>query len=181
MATTAPPDVLGVPAANFRLPTTEGRTLTLDDVAGKKGTVIVCICNHCPYVKAVIDRLVAGRRNRPPSRPMRRRWPGGWWSVAGGVVLAAASASLASSDTIAVIVGATDWRAHSVLLDDWFHSDPIKAVLGFDAVVGGLASPYTPGSAYVLLHHVFGEVNAKEGTWGHAIGELSDLVRAYII
>ena len=40
------------------------------------------------------------------------------------------------------------------MLDDWFESDPIKAVLGFDAVVGNLASPYTPGSAYVLLHHV---------------------------
>jgi peroxiredoxin len=62
MATTAPLDVLGAPAANFRLPTTEGSTLTLDDVAGEKGTVIVFICNHCPYVKAVIGRLVADAR-----------------------------------------------------------------------------------------------------------------------
>ncbi len=52
------------------------------------------------------------------------------------------------------------------MLDDWFESDPIKAVLGFDAVVGNLASPYTPGSAYVLLHHVFGEVNGKRGVVG---------------
>ncbi len=56
------------------------------------------------------------------------------------------------------------------MLDTWFESDPIKAVLGFDAVVGNLASPYTPGSAYVLLHHVFGEANGKQGVWGHAIG-----------
>jgi peroxiredoxin len=62
MATTAAPDVLGAPAVNFRLPATDGRTLTLDDVAGKKGTVIVFMCNHCPYVKAVIDRLVADAR-----------------------------------------------------------------------------------------------------------------------
>jgi AhpC/TSA family len=62
MATTAPPNVLGVPAINFRLPTTDGSTLTFDDIAGKKGTVIVFICNHCPYVKAVIDRLVADAR-----------------------------------------------------------------------------------------------------------------------
>ena len=47
------------------------------------------------------------------------------------------------------------------MLDAWFESDPIKAVLGFDAVVGNLASPYGAGSAYVLLHHVFGEVNGK--------------------
>ena len=55
-------------------------------------------------------------------------------------------------------------------LDGWFESDPIKAVFGFDGVVGNYASPYTPGSAYVLLHHVFGEVNGKKGVWGHAIG-----------
>ncbi len=64
------------------------------------------------------------------------------------------------------------------MLDDWFESDPIKAVLGFDAVVGNLASPYTPGSAYVLLHHVFGEVNGKQGAWGHAIGGMGAITQA---
>ena len=56
------------------------------------------------------------------------------------------------------------------MLDRWFESAPIKAAFGFDAVVGNFASPYTPGSAYVLLHHVFGEVNGKRGQWGHALG-----------
>jgi phytoene dehydrogenase-like protein len=55
-------------------------------------------------------------------------------------------------------------------LDAWFASDPVKALFAFDAIVGNFASPYTPGSAYVLLHHAFGEVNGKPGTWGHAIG-----------
>ena len=64
------------------------------------------------------------------------------------------------------------------LLDGWFESDPIKAVLGFDAVVGNLASPYTPGSAYVLLHHVFGEVNGQPGVWGHAIGGMGAITQA---
>ena len=54
------------------------------------------------------------------------------------------------------------------VLDRWFESAPIKAAFGFDAVVGNFASPYTPGSAYVLLHHVFGEVNGQRGQWGHA-------------
>jgi peroxiredoxin len=49
----------GAPAPDFRLPATDGRTYTLADVAGAKGTVIVFMCNHCPYVKAVIDRLVS--------------------------------------------------------------------------------------------------------------------------
>ncbi|HXY57658.1 MAG TPA: thioredoxin family protein [Methylocystis sp.] len=53
---------LGVPAIDFKLPGTDGRTYTFDDVAGEKGTVIAFICNHCPYVIAVIDRLAADAR-----------------------------------------------------------------------------------------------------------------------
>jgi peroxiredoxin len=54
--------VFGVPAPDFRLPATDGKTYALADVAGPKGTVIVFICNHCPYVKAVIGRLAADAR-----------------------------------------------------------------------------------------------------------------------
>lgn len=63
-------------------------------------------------------------------------------------------------------------------LDRWFESAPIRAVLGFDGVVGNYASPYTPGSAYVLLHHVFGEVNGVKGAWGHAIGGMGAITQA---
>lgn len=64
------------------------------------------------------------------------------------------------------------------LLDAWFDSQPLKAALAFDAVVGTMASPYTPGTAYVLLHHVFGEVNGKRGAWGHAIGGMGAITQA---
>ena len=64
------------------------------------------------------------------------------------------------------------------LLDDWFESDAVKAAFGFDAVVGNFASPYTPGSAYVLMHHAFGEVNGKRGTWGHARGGMGAITQA---
>jgi phytoene dehydrogenase-like protein len=64
------------------------------------------------------------------------------------------------------------------VLDGWFESAPIKAAFGFDAIVGNFASPYTPGSAYVLLHHVFGEVNGKRGIWGHAIGGMGAITQA---
>ena len=67
---------------------------------------------------------------------------------------------------------AGDW------LDGWFESEPIKAVLGFDGVVGNYASPYAAGSAYVLLHHVFGEVNGNKGAWGHAIGGMGAITQA---
>src|SRR6202047_2359642 len=63
-------------------------------------------------------------------------------------------------------------------LDSWFESAPIKAAFGFDRVVGNYAAPYTPGSAYVLLHHSFGEVNGKKGVWGHAIGGMGAITQA---
>ncbi len=69
-------------------------------------------------------------------------------------------------------------RSAGELLDYWFESDPIKAVFGFDAQVGHFASPYSPGSAYVLLHHAFGEVNGKRGTWGHALGGMGAISEA---
>jgi phytoene dehydrogenase-like protein len=63
-------------------------------------------------------------------------------------------------------------------LDAWFESAPIKAAYGFDGIVGNYASPYSAGSAYVLLHHVFGEVNGKKGAWGHAIGGMGAITQA---
>ncbi len=63
-------------------------------------------------------------------------------------------------------------------LDGWFESDPIKAAFGFDGIVGNYASPYAAGSAYVLLHHVFGEVNGKKSAWGHAIGGMGAITQA---
>jgi len=59
MAAVPPPPDLGLAAPDFSLPATDGTTLSLADVAGLKGTVIVFICNHCPYVVAIADRLAA--------------------------------------------------------------------------------------------------------------------------
>ncbi len=64
------------------------------------------------------------------------------------------------------------------LLDAWFDAAPLKACFGFDAIVGNFASPYAPGTAYVLLHHVFGEVNGVRGAWGHAIGGMGAITQA---
>jgi phytoene dehydrogenase-like protein len=69
-------------------------------------------------------------------------------------------------------------RSAGDLLDGWFEDEGLKAAYGFDAVVGNYASPYTPGSAYVLLHHCFGEVNGKPGIWGHAIGGMGAITQA---
>lgn len=66
------------------------------------------------------------------------------------------------------------------LLEYWFESEPVQALFGFDAVVGNYASPYAPGSAYVLLHHVFGEANGQRGQWGHAIGGMGAITQAML-
>jgi peroxiredoxin len=62
MAVTPAPAELGIPAPDFRLPGADGKTYKLADVAGPMGTVVVFMCNHCPYVKAVIDRMAADAR-----------------------------------------------------------------------------------------------------------------------
>ena len=68
-------------------------------------------------------------------------------------------------------------KSATSFLGSWFESEAVKAAFGFDAVVGNYASPDTPGSAYVLLHHVFGEVNGKKGAWGHVIGGMGTITQ----
>jgi phytoene dehydrogenase-like protein len=69
-------------------------------------------------------------------------------------------------------------RSAGDMLDDTFESDLVKALFGFDAIVGNYASPYAAGSAYVMLHHAFGEVNGRQGVWGHAIGGMGAITQA---
>lgn len=69
-------------------------------------------------------------------------------------------------------------RSAASFLDQWFESDLVKAAFAFDGVVGTFASPHTPGTAYVLLHHCFGEVNGKAGVWGHAVGGMGAITQA---
>jgi len=105
---------------------------------------------------------------------------GGWFSAIPEMLKAAGQASPfaklsmpARRDLLALFAqSAADY------LDGWFESAPIKAAYGFDGVVGNYASPFTPGSGYVLLHHVLGEVNGKKGSWGHAIGGMGAITQA---
>jgi phytoene dehydrogenase-like protein len=69
-------------------------------------------------------------------------------------------------------------RSAGEMLDESFENDLVKALFGFDAIVGNYASPYAAGSAYVMLHHAFGEVNGKKGVWGHAIGGMGAIAQA---
>ena len=62
MAAQAPVCAFGWNAPGFTLRATDGRTYSLSDLKGENGTLIMFICNHCPYVKAVIDRIVRDAR-----------------------------------------------------------------------------------------------------------------------
>lgn len=63
-------------------------------------------------------------------------------------------------------------------LSRWFENTTVQAAFGFDGIVGAYAAPSTPGTAYVLLHHCFGEVNGKPGVWGHAVGGMGAITQA---
>lgn len=69
-------------------------------------------------------------------------------------------------------------KSAASFLDGWFENTHVKAAFAFDGIVGAYASPYQPGTAYVLLHHCFGEVNGKPGVWGHALGGMGAITQA---
>jgi len=62
MATIAPPGELGSSAPGFHLPATDARAYALADIRGVNGTLVAFICNHCPYVQAIRERLVRDAR-----------------------------------------------------------------------------------------------------------------------
>jgi len=64
------------------------------------------------------------------------------------------------------------------VLDRWFESDPVKGLFGFEGIIGNYAGAYTPGTAYVLLHHVFGDVDGRTGAWAYARGGMGAISQA---
>ena len=64
------------------------------------------------------------------------------------------------------------------ILDRWFESEQLKGTLATDAIIGAMAAPSTPGTAYVLFHHVMGETNGKRGVWAYVRGGMGGLTQA---
>ncbi|MFT7805847.1 pyridine nucleotide-disulfide oxidoreductase domain-containing protein 2 isoform X1 [Arapaima gigas] len=64
------------------------------------------------------------------------------------------------------------------VLNRWFESEPLKATLATDAVIGAMVSPRSPGSGYVLLHHVMGELEKEKGAWGYVEGGMGGVSNA---
>ncbi|HEX5665001.1 MAG TPA: NAD(P)/FAD-dependent oxidoreductase [Xanthomonadaceae bacterium] len=165
------------PYANF-LPLPDGRAFRLggEHTQAEVAKWSQRDAQRLPEYNAMLDRVVVVLREL-----MQRTPP----NVSDRFVLADWMASLSAAKQLKHLDmrGRRDLldlftKSAGELLDSWFESEPLKAVLGWDSVVGNFASPYTPGSAYVLLHHVFGEVNGKAGVWGHAIGGMGAITAA---
>jgi phytoene dehydrogenase-like protein len=69
-------------------------------------------------------------------------------------------------------------KSVSDFLDLYFENEYVKGAFAFDGIVGNYADTNTPGSAYVLMHHAFGEVNGEKGVWGHAMGGMGAITQA---
>ena len=79
----------------------------------------------------------------------------------------------AGGETLEILTGAA-----RTILDRWFESEELKATLATDAIIGAMASPSMPGTAYVLFHHVMGETDGKRGVWGYVRGGMGGLTQA---
>jgi phytoene dehydrogenase-like protein len=77
------------------------------------------------------------------------------------------------SEALEILTGAA-----RPILDRWFESEQLKATIATDAIIGAFAAPSTPGTAYVLFHHVMGETNGKKGVWSYTKGGMGGLTQA---
>jgi len=165
------------PVSNF-LPLPDGRHLVVGGGLARTQAQVAKFSKRdaeaLPHYYAALDRVADVLRDLALKTPPNA---GGGFSdfvaLAGQGRRIAGLELAAQRDLLALFT-----KSAREFLDGWFESDPVKAVFGFDAVVGNFASPDTPGSAYVLLHHVFGEVNGNKGAWGHAIGGMGAITQA---
>ncbi len=165
------------PYSNF-LPLPDARAFRL---GGEHGLAEVAKfsardAERLPQYYAMLDRIVAVLRALLPLTPpnLGDRLALADWLASWRVAKQLRGLDLRGRRDLLDLFG----KSAGELLDSWFESEALKAALGWDSVVGNFASPYTPGSAYVLLHHVFGEVNGKSGSWGHAIGGMGAITQA---
>ncbi|MFQ3595810.1 MAG: NAD(P)/FAD-dependent oxidoreductase [Sphingomonadaceae bacterium] len=162
------------PEANF-LPLEDGRyllagTATAAEFAKFSARDAQALPDYEAGLQRVADvvRTLAGRI--PPSGR------GGPADLLGLVEAAAAARGLSLADRRQMLTLFTGSAAE--FLSHWFESEPVQALFGFDSIVGTWASPFHPGTAYVLLHHVLGEVHGVRGAWGHAIGGMGAITQA---
>ena len=79
----------------------------------------------------------------------------------------------ATGEAVEILTGAA-----RPILDRWFESEELKGTLATDAIIGAMASPSMPGTAYVLFHHVMGETDGTRGVWAYIRGGMGGITQA---
>ena len=161
---------------NF-LPSGKGRYL----LTGRDGATRADIARHVPADGAAYDRYNADLDVvvRLVKKWILRAPPGAGAGLRGWPALAALGKDMVGLTTAETrIVHEFATKSAGDILDRYFEGEMAKALFAFDGIVGNFASPYTPGTAYVLLHHLFGEAAGVAGAWGHAIGGMGAITLA---
>src|SRR5215468_7824334 len=165
------------PAANF-WPVDEHRCLLMPyDLAGRQKAIAAfsaADAERLPAYDAALARAAGLLRELALRRP--RNVGGGFVELIGSMGLGRRVYNLSLADKRLLLDLFT--KSAADFLAQWFESEVVKGALAFDSIVGAYASPLTPGTAYVLLHHCFGEVNGKTGVWGHALGGMGAVSQA---
>jgi len=165
------------PAANF-WPVDEHRYLLMPhDLAGRQMAIAAfsaADAERLPAYDAALARAAGLLRELALRRP--RNVGGGFVELIGSMGLGRRVYNLSLADKRLLLDLFT--KSAADFLAQWFESEVVKGALAFDSIVGAYASPLTPGTAYVLLHHCFGEVNGKIGAWGHALGGMGAVSQA---
>lgn len=130
--------------------------------------------DNLPKYEAMLERVAS------VLEPLLLRTPPDPWSLRPGDLARVAQLAWKfrqlGSDrhtAIEILTGAAN-----TILDRWFESEELKATLSTDAIIGALATPSMPGTAYVLFHHVMGECDGVRGVWGYVRGGMGSLSNA---
>ncbi|MES2603558.1 MAG: NAD(P)/FAD-dependent oxidoreductase [Pseudomonadota bacterium] len=165
------------PVANF-WPTTTGQGLVLPYGLQQRQQAIAEFsprdAERLPAYDQMLERAAAVLRELILETPPNSG--DGWSALWKAIMLGHRWSTLSQSDQQLLVDLFT--RSAASVLEQWFEHDLVRAAFAFDGVVGTFASPQTPGTAYVLLHHCFGEVNGKSGVWGHAVGGMGAITQA---
>lgn len=169
--------VIARPAANF-WPVDDKRGLLMPyGIAARQQAVAAFSttdAERLPAYEAALERAAGVLRQLVLATPPNAG--GGWIEAlkAGRLVHPLARQPLADQRVLLDLFT----KSAAEFLESWFECEVVKGAFAFDGIVGAYASPYTPGTAYVLLHHCFGEVNGKPGVWGHAAGGMGAISEA---
>jgi phytoene dehydrogenase-like protein len=159
-------------------PLPDGRSLTLGGDATSTYEQIKQFspsdAKQYPRYEKFLDRVAQAMEpmlDAPPPDPAKPRWRdlGPAMGLAKAVLKMRGDLPRAAS----LLLGAA-----RPALETWFESEPLRSTLATDAVIGAWAAPSTPGTGYVLFHHVMGETHGERGVWAYVEGGMGRLSEA---